>query len=140
MTDSDVIGKILARHGLRDTQTRRSVLQALAAARKPLSPAEIRASIVKRGNAINVVTVYRILDVFVKLGTIHRHPYQSLFRLCTLPDTPGHHGFLHCDDCGKTEEFHDERLCHIENDIAKQCGYAPKTHISEIRGTCSHCS
>ncbi len=140
MKTSDVIGTILSRHKLRDTQTRRSVLQALQSAKKPLSPADIRQWIVRKGNAINVVTVYRILEVLVKLGAVHRHPYQSLFSLCTLPDTPGHHGFLHCDDCGKTEEFHDERLCHIENAIAKKSGYVPKTHVSEIRGVCSHCS
>ncbi|HRH94177.1 MAG TPA: Fur family transcriptional regulator [Candidatus Peribacteria bacterium] len=140
MTTKDAIGNLLRKLGLRDTQTRRSVLQALQSAAKPMSPGDIRERIVNGGNAINTVTVYRILEVLVKLGAVHRHPYNGLFTACTMPDTPGHHGFLHCDDCGKTEEFHDERLCHIENSIAKQSGYIPRTHISEIRGTCSHCS
>ncbi len=140
MSSVDAIGVLLEKHGLRDTQTRRSVLQALSAAKKPLSPADIRQWIVKRGNVINTVTVYRILEVLTKLGAVHRHPYNGLFTLCTMPDTPGHHGFLHCDDCGKTEEFHDARLCHIENVIARQSGYKPSSHVSEIRGTCARCS
>lgn len=140
MTTIDNIGAVLRKLGLRDTQTRRSVLHALQDGHKPLSPTDIREWITAKGNTINTVTVYRILDVFVKLDAVHKHPYNGLYTACTMPDTPGHHGFLHCDDCGKIEEFHDERLCAIENSIAKQSGYVAKIHLSEIRGSCADCS
>lgn len=141
MTPStDAIAKILALHKLRDTQTRRLVLQAMHASKTPLCPADIRQWILDRGAAINTVTVYRILDTFTALGIVHKHPYNGLYTVCTMPQTPGHHGFLHCQDCGTVEEFHDHRLCTIENDIAARAGYKPTLHVSEIRGICSQCA
>lgn len=137
---TDTIAKTLAHHKLRDTQTRRLVLQAMHASKKPLSPADIRQWILRRGAAINTVTVYRILDAFAALNIVHKHPYNGLYTACSMPETPGHHGFLHCDDCGSVEEFHDHRLCRIENDIATRAGYKPTMHVSEIRGICSQCA
>ena len=139
MTTSDNIGALLKKLGLRDTQTRRSVLQALQSTAKPMSPADIREHIVNGGNVINTVTVYRILEVFVKLGAVHRHPYNGLFTACTMPETPGRHGFLHCDDCGKIEEFHDPELCRMEERIARSKNFRPSTHVSEIAGMCDAC-
>ena len=137
---SDPIAAILDKHNLRNTQTRRLVLQALSAGKKSFSPTDVREWINSRDSAINTVTVYRILERLMQLHIVHRHPCNGHFSLCSLPDTPGHHGFLHCTDCGTIEEFCDAKLCQVENAIAKKSGYRPSGHLSEIHGTCAECS
>ena len=135
---TDSIAIVLKNHGLRDTQTRRTVLGALHANDRPLTPAEICGWAKQNGNAINLVTIYRILEVLTTLHIVHRHA-SGMFSLCSMPNTPGHHGFLRCTHCGKIEEFQNRDLCRLEDTIAKNAGFTAQTHRSEIVGICADC-
>jgi Fe2+ or Zn2+ uptake regulation protein len=126
--------------GLRDTQPRRLVIEALARIRSAASPAEIHDSIDKKGAAINLVTVYRVLEVLREKHLIHQHPCDGRYSLCSMPDASGHHGFLHCSSCGKTEEFVNAALCRMEDAIARKAKFRPSEHVSELIGTCHSCS
>ncbi len=125
--------------GLKDTLTRRAVLEVLAAASSPLSPAEIAKLATERGKPVNLVTVYRIIEALASLGVVHRHPCSGAFTLCQLDSFGGHHGFLHCHDCGKTQEFRSEALCAVEKGIASAAGFTSQSHVAEIVGVCRDC-
>lgn len=129
---------LLKRAHLKDTQTRRIVLTALARLTKPVSPYDLQRKLQAK-SPLGIVTIYRILEAFEKAHIIHKHPCNGMFSLCTMPDTSGHHGFLHCHDCGKVEEFASKKLCAIEHGIAHKAGFRAATHVSEIAGTCKHC-
>ncbi len=132
------IASLLRQAGLRDTQSRRLVLSALARAQKPLSHKDIFDIIVQEDGAINLVTIYRVLEKFEEVGLVHRHLSSGGMVLCTL-DAPGHHILLSCSTCGKVEECMDPHLCQHENHLAKKAGFTPQTHFSEIIGMCSTC-
>ncbi len=129
----------LKQYGLRDTQPRRMVLEALKRLDIPVSAYDIHAWINSRGETVSVVTVYRIVSVLEKLNVVHRHACNGLISLCSLPGTGGHHSFLHCHSCGSVEEFADPALCRAENAIAKKAKFKPLKHVSEILGICSSC-
>jgi Fur family transcriptional regulator, ferric uptake regulator len=126
--------------GLKNTQPRRTVMQALSRIRKQVSAYDLQRWMASKGDAMNQVTVYRVLDAFEKAGIVHKHPCDGNFSLCSIPDRKGHHGFLHCHDCGHVEEFCSEALCNIEHGIARKAGFKPSSHVSEIVGACSACS
>ena len=130
----------LKEHGLKDTQSRRFVLQALEKLKKPASPYDIQKWVDAKGGSINAVTVYRIIEAFMRIGLVHRHPCDGHFSLCSMPHKKGHHGFLHCTSCGKTQEFHDEQLCKAEERVARTLKFRSSTHVSEILGTCAACA
>lgn len=130
---------LLRKYGLRDTQSRRMVVEAMQDLRRPVSPYDIRKWIDARGDTIGIVTVYRILAVLEKLNLVHRHACSGLISLCSLPDSKGHHGFLHCHSCGFVEEFMDSALCRAEDAVAKKAKFTPLKHVSEILGLCSSC-
>ncbi len=125
--------------GLKDTLPRRSVVETLAARRSPATPADIAAATIKRKRPVNLVTVYRILEALAAIGVVHRHPCSGRFALCQLESPNGHHGFLHCHDCGHSEEFLSEDLCRIEKSIAANVGFTSQSHVAEIIGTCRDC-
>lgn len=131
---------ILQRIRLRDTQPRRLVLRALLAMDRPLLHKDIEEWIGAQDAAINLVTIYRTLDIFLEKGIVHRQPSSGGYVLCTLTDTHDHHGLLSCDTCGHVEEFADKSLCKAEDTIAKKAGFTPRHHVSEIIGTCFSCS
>jgi len=140
MTTVLPIESILKDNGLRDTQPRRLVADALGRLKRPATPQDIELWIAKHGATVNTVTVYRILSLFEQLHVVHRHPCSGEYSLCSLPDRTGHHGFLHCSRCHVVEEFVDESLCREEDRIARRAGFRPHDHVSEILGTCSRCS
>lgn len=125
-------------HGLKETESRRMVVQTLLDAGVPLSATDIHTRMEETGAVSNLVTVYRILETLRHHHIVHRHP-SGLFFVCSLPGTKGHHGYLHCHSCGKIEEFSDSKLCAIENDIATKANFRPTHHMSEISGTCAQC-
>lgn len=125
--------------GLRDTQPRRLVLNALEKHKKAVTPHDLQVNLAAKKTDLNIVTLYRILEAFEKAHIVHKHPCNGAFSLCTIPAKKGHHGFLHCNSCNTVEEFSDEHLCHLEHGIAKKAGFAPHNHVSEIMGTCRSC-
>lgn len=125
--------------GLKDTLPRRAVVEALASLAKPATPAEIAAAAARRKSPVNLVTVYRIVEALEPLGVVHRHPCSGGYSLCQLDSVAGHHGFLHCHDCGKTEEFQSEELCSLEKSIAGRAGFTSHSHVAEIVGVCRDC-
>ncbi len=131
---------VLRKAGLRDTQSRRMVVEALRKAGKPLSPLAIRKAIATKGQAINQVTVYRILEVLEEHKMLHRHPCSGDVTFCTMPGQTGHHGFLHCVSCGKVDEFASEELCRAEGEVAKRAGFTAHNHVSELIGICAKCT
>jgi Fe2+ or Zn2+ uptake regulation protein len=135
----DRIAAVLKEQGLRDTQPRRLVVDALRKINRPASPQEIQKWVSSRGNAVNGVTVYRIIAMLEKLRLVHRHPCSGDLTLCSMPDVRGHHGFLHCSLCGEVQEFADADLCAAENTVAAKAGFLPHQHISEIIGICGGC-
>lgn len=132
--------EILRQYNLRITQSRRHVLQAMLSTKTPLAHKDIHAKIVKLDGSISLVTVYRILEAFEKAGLVHRHLSTGLFILCSLQGVKGHHVMMSCEDCGKVEECIDTDFCKHEDRIAKNAGFLPKSHLSELIGTCSSCS
>lgn len=137
---SSLAHPLLKKHGLKDTQPRRLVLEALSRSKAPVSHYALRDKIVSSGKTIDTVTVYRTIETFEKIGLVHRHPCDGHVSLCTMPETPGHHGFLHCTSCKNVEEYCSEELCRKEHGIAKQSGFTPTSHISEIIGICRSCN
>lgn len=133
------IPPLLHVYGLRDTQPRRLVLSVLQRAKTPLSHKKIFTEIKKSNAAINLVTIYRVLEKFEEIGLTHRHLHSGGVVLCTLQDTKGHHVLLSCSSCGTVKECADPHLCQHEDRIAKKAGFTPKAHCSEVIGMCSSC-
>lgn len=129
----------LKHHGLRDTQPRRMVLEAMESLGKPASPSDIHAWITARGDTVSLVTVYRILAVLERLNLVHRHACNGLLSLCSLPSPDGHHGFMHCHGCGSVEEFSDSTLRRAEDAVATKAKFRPASYANEILGLCFSC-
>lgn len=134
------LSSFLKQQGLRDTKQRTLVTEALQALGKPVSPYTIQKWLAKKKHSVNPVTIYRIIALLEQHALAHKHPSSGLYSLCSMPGTPGHHGYLHCSGCGKTEEFAEPKLCKLENAIAKSAGFRPLSHLCEITGLCPSCA
>ncbi len=137
----DAFVHMLRKNGYRDTQPRRLVLEALHTLKQPASPYDIQEWITKRHNLnISPVTAYRVIDLFIELGLVHKHPCGGGFILCSDPTSSGLHGYMHCHDCGTSEEFVSNELAGAVQKQSSKYSFRAGRALLEVPGVCHSCS
>ncbi len=130
----------LKEQGYRLTKPRRAVLEALVAEPICLTPEEIYHRARKHYKKLGLVTVYRTLALFEKLGLVQRvHVDTGCHSFAVVRFAEGHHHQLVCRDCGRVEEFTDCTLDSMLADLQKRTGFAIETHQLEVVGRCPDC-
>lgn len=124
--------------GHKITGPRMAVIHVLAEAEIPLSAYDIEERI-PENIPINVVTIYRVLDLFEKIGITHRIHTKEGYVRCDFENEKGCHSFAVCSECGRTEEFMREK-CAVEKSLPKTIKYKSLSHISEVAGVCESCT
>lgn len=93
---------LLAKAGLEPTPNRLQVLTVLSGLGRAVSAPEILEEL---GQAMNKVTLYRILDLLVDEGLVFRHSSgDRAFRYCLgRSGTPGAHVHFYCTRCNQMD-------------------------------------
>lgn len=139
MTDNDLgrFRHILTERKYRVTQAREATFRLLVSP-EPQSMHEI----LHRANGIvDRVSIYRNVDLFEKLGIVHRVYVGWKYKLELSDEFVAHHHHLSCLGCGKVIDIQDEQ--HINDFIqavATHFGFQPRRHQFEIDGYCRDCS
>ena len=127
--------------GLRYTASRRSVVEVLAAADRPLTIPEI----LERDRSLAQSSAYRNLNELIAAGVVHRiiaGDEYSHFELAE--DLTSHHHHLVCTHCGRVEDVTlDEDLeasltATLER-AALQEGFRAEHHRLDVLGRCAAC-
>lgn len=130
--------QLLKNRGYKITNPRKAVLEVLSKTEIPLSAYNIEKKIPKR-IPTNIVTVYRVLDIFEKLGIIHRIHTKEGYIRCDFKSAPGCHYFAVCSECGRTSEFLRKGPCLLRTIVPKNIPFKSLKHLTEISGICEHC-
>jgi len=91
------------------------------------------------GPRVSRATVYRTLDLLAKGGFVE-----------TLDTGAGelkyehvlghkHHDHMICMECGRIDEFHDERIEALQNEAARRRGFEVHNHVHRLMGLCKAC-
>lgn len=98
------MARLLAEAGAEPTPVRLAVARVLAGGDRAMPAADILAR-VREAMSVNKVTLYRILDLFVRQGLANRHSSgDRAFRYCLGPRLSGRaHGHAYCLRCGRME-------------------------------------
>lgn len=134
--------------GYRVTGPRRALLRLLAATREPLSVQEMHAAVnpdaeddEEPEEEINLVTVYRFVNLLVELGLVRRVEFgQGYYRYEREESQDGpHHHHLVCQKCGKIEDFHGCDIASLAARLESESGFRVERHQLEMYGTCPDC-
>lgn len=139
MTTDDLVlfKKTLADNGYQVTKAREATFKLLVSP-EPLSMSEI---LEKADGSVDRVSVYRNIDVFEKIGLVHRIYIGWKYKLELSDKFVGHHHHLSCLKCGKVIDIEDEK--HIDDfihEIANKFGFQPRRHQFEVDGYCKDCA
>ena len=134
-------------HASRLTAPREAILEFLSRSRKHMSAKEIYASLHKSYPGIGLSTVYRTLDLLIKMGIATRLSLgggQSRYEIKSK-EKEEHHHHLICINCGEIinySEFVDEELHLVkktEERLAKKYNFIIQDHNIEFLGLCDNC-
>ena len=132
------------RDGLREhrrklTRPRKAVLDIIAYADHPLTPAEIHKRARKKYPHLGLVTVYRTLDLMTELGYVQRVHFTDGCHSYTA-SVQGHAHHLVCSLCGKAQEFENCNLEPLIENLQRKTGYEINLHVLELMGKCPECA
>lgn len=135
------VQQVLRQSNLKVTSPRILVAGCLSAAIRPIGAYAIHQHILEKGGKIDVVTVYRTLEIFQELGLIHYIHQAGGFAPCdTIHGHSGHTEHAICESCGKVMEL-TVPLC-ASDDFLKQLDEI-EFSLSEVKiellGICKAC-
>lgn len=131
--------RYLREHNLPVTAQRLAVAEALLGAERHLSAEEIAEAVSARGRAVGTATVYRTIDTLIEAGLVVERDFGEGFRRFEAARDVPNHEHLVCTQCGKVEEFRDERLDRMTTIVAESRGFARQRHRLIIHGICREC-
>lgn len=125
---------VLREHGFRATDGRARLLLLLRKSAKPLSIQEIRAL---WKNALNQVTLYRMLADLAEAGIVRRVDLNTgVARFEYTPDKPHHHHVV-CTGCGEVEDVKGCPLQEVQRSKNFKSAYS---HNLEFFSVCRSCA
>ncbi len=126
----------LKKQGYRSTKPRQEVIKVLNA--RPLTVGEIYSTLQKKHIKIDLASVYRSLDLFLKMGVVNSIDLGEDKRRYELVQSQNHHHHLVCNHCGKIEDVKfDENL--FDDKIIKKSHFKIDHHHLEFFGLCKNC-
>lgn len=129
----------LREHNLPVTAQRLAIAEVLLTSERHLSAEEVAQEVSGRGRAAGTATVYRTIDTLLESGLIVERDFGEGFRRFEPARDVPNHEHLVCTQCGKVEEFRDERLERMTTIVAESRGFARQRHRLVIHGICRDC-
>ena len=126
--------------GRRMTRTRKAVLALLEQTHEPLTASEIFSRLQEEQIAIDLVTVYRTVNVLKELGLVIQLDLhqEGQFRY-ELKEGRKHHHHIRCQMCGKIVDLLLCPLKKLTKLIEERTQFVVDDHTLEFTGFCPEC-
>jgi Fur family ferric uptake transcriptional regulator len=125
--------------GYKLTRQRRAILDIITRNRSPLTPADVHEKAKNRYPGIGLVTVYRTLELFDRLGFICKMHSGNSCRSYMMQRSSGHHHHLLCSICHRAVDFTDCNIRQMKERLVCQTGFKIDSHLVEFVGRCPDC-
>ena len=131
--------EVCRNNGEHFTNLRKSIFELLLNSYKPLKAYEIVDMLRNIGRKVQAATVYRILDVLINLGLVHRINALNAYIPCTGNHDDKFAIIFICSKCAKTSEIDDPVICDTIQKKFYDLGMHINNNCIEISGTCKKC-
>ncbi len=137
MVDQNALAAGIKSTGLKVTVPRVKVLSIFETSKvRHLSAEDVYKLMLNEDMDIGLATVYRVLTQFEQAGILLRSNFESGKAVFELNEG-SHHDHLVCLDCGRVEEFFDEKIEDRQKKIAEEKGFQLEEHALALYGHCT---
>jgi Fur family ferric uptake transcriptional regulator len=105
----------------------------------PRSATAIRAALKARRVSVDLVTVYRTMDVLKQLGLVKPVTLRKGETLYELVEAGGHHHHVVCRECGDVSHIESCPLKSVKALVERTTGFRIDDHAMEFFGLCAQC-
>lgn len=131
-----LLAKALRENGFSTTKTRVSIFELLL--NQP--PQSMHELIARANGTVDRVSVYRIVELFEKLGIVQRLTIGWKYKIELTDIFLDHHHHLHCTQCGKVTAVKNHAAIEaLIQKIGEHYNYSLTSHQLEMHGVCSQC-
>ena len=139
MATKNLISNALKKEGLRHTIQRQAVWDEIKSNDDHRDAEQIYSALRKNNLNVSRATVYRTIDVLYK---------NNLIRKIELGDSPSkyenkvnsdHHDHIICVQCGRIDEFVDDKIESQQDKIIDKLGFKMIRHIHQLFVLCKDC-
>ncbi len=100
---------------------------------------EMVAHLRRRRSRVSRATIYRTLSILEQCGILRKSLLGQGRGVYERALGRGHHDHIVCAACGKIEEFYDERIEKLQDEVAEGLRYRILDHVHELFGLCGDC-
>lgn len=135
-TVARILGQ-LAAEGYPITDQRRELVSLIMGQGRRFTADELLAELRGRGHNFGRATIFRTLDLLVRLGYVGRvrDGGRGGYAVCD----PGHHHHLVCSSCGQVLHIEGCPVASYLSDLESATGFTVAHHSLEIAGLCPAC-
>jgi len=133
--------RFLSTRSLKLTPQRRRIFERVFSTHEHFSADRLYAWMKEEeGPRVSRATVYRTLGLLVEGGFLESLDTGGAELLYEHVLGHRHHDHLVCVDCGRIEEFSDERIEELQRAAAERKGFTLLSHDLRLFGRCSSCA
>ena len=122
------------------TPNRASILDLLIKKNKPLAAYELKEMLKDNNKGLNISTIYRVLDFWIKMKVVHKLSILNKYVLCSNPDEVHTHITNICTKCSSVVETCNENMGLNLKESTKNMGVALTPDLNvEIPVLCANC-
>lgn len=126
--------------GIRLTALREAVLGVLTGSHKALGAYEIIDRMNEQGRRLAPISVYRIIDVLVEAGLVHRLESKNAYFAClSRHENASSMVVLLCEACNRVAEAEAPEAWGAIKAITHDTGFSVSATVLEIQGQCPDC-
>ncbi len=129
----------MAKHGLRQTDQRKLIVETFFKAKDHISIEELLNDVRAQDTRVGYATVYRTLKLLAECGVANERSFGDGLTRYELNDEESHHDHLICVECRTIVEFEEPRIEALQEEIAERHGFLLKSHKHEMYGLCAKC-
>jgi Fur family zinc uptake transcriptional regulator len=128
--------------GLRLTPLRRRVLEEIAGSHHAVGAYDVLDRLARKGGRrLAPISVYRVIDVLLEAGVVHRLESRNAYFACHTPHVGDKRQIvLACEQCSLVAEVPGEPVFDSIAKAARTAGFVPSRSMVEIAGTCKSCA
>lgn len=133
----ETLKAILKQNGASLTKPRRIVFDLLL----NQEPQSMQVIVKRAEHKADRATVYRVIELFERLGIVHRLNIGWKYKIELSDIFAEHHHHFYCTNCGQAYPLPANSMLEtMINSVAAKGGFNPRGHQLEIYGLCPNCA
>ena len=125
-------------HGLKATRQRDRIVDVFLRSQGHMSIDDLLEKVRRADPRISAATVYRTVKLLEEAGVADKRHFEGRSTRYE-PSSADHHDHLICTQCGRIDEFENDRIETLQDQVAASFGYEIVSHRHEIYGVCPDC-